>query len=235
MVMRLIKPLVIVLFVLSACAQAQQLTPFKATYKAFRFDDDVGHAVLFLEQLKQNRYRLRYDSKLSRFFLSDKRFEESVFMTRGDKLIPFQYRYKRTGTGPDKSLSVNFDTENQKILINQDKTLPWQNEMDNQLYRIDLPLKLATGKTEFKYHFINYRGEVRDYGFKVIGKEQLNLPYGMLEGIKVKIMRSSNKRETYAWFSPELNYTLVRLQQFKKGKEQADIRLEKYESLSPKL
>lgn len=211
--------------------QAQQLRPFKASYQAFRFDQNVGHAVLFLQQLDNDYYRLRYDSKLSRFFLSDNRFEESVFRREKDKLLPFQYRYQRTGTGPDKALAVDFDTTAATIKINNDTHLPWQGEMDNQLYRIDLPLKLAKGATHLSYSFVNYRGEIREYQFKVLGKEQLTLPYGMLEGIKVKIVRSSTKRQTYAWFSPELNYTLVRLQQFKEGKEQADIRLEKFEQL----
>ncbi|MFT4994605.1 MAG: hypothetical protein ACI965_001640, partial [Paraglaciecola sp.] len=33
---------------------------------------------------------------------------------------------------------------------------------------------------------------------------------------------------TSAWFSPELNYQLVRLQQFKDGEEQGEIQLKEY-------
>ena len=40
----------------------------------------------------------------------------------------------------------------------------------------------------------------------------------------------SNKRETFAWFAPSLNYTLVRLQQFKEGDEQGDIKLKSFET-----
>ena len=61
-----------------------------------------------------------------------------------------------------------------------------------------------------------------------MGTEQLTLPYGMLEGIKVEIVRQNSTRETFAWFSPQLNYQLVRLQQFKDDKEQGDIQLKTF-------
>jgi len=58
----------------------------------------------------------------------------------------------------------------------------------------------------------------------------LSLPYGNLKTVKVKLIRDSKKRETFAWFAPSLNYTLVRLQQFKEGEEQGDIKLKAYET-----
>ena len=98
----------------------------------------------------------------------------------------------------------------------------------DRLYRLDLQQKLAQGQKEFNYHVINYRGQERDYHLKVMGTEQLTLPYGMLEGIKVEIVRQNSTRETFAWFSPQLNYQLVRLQQFKDDKEQGDIQLKTF-------
>jgi hypothetical protein len=89
--------------------------------------------------------------------------------------------------------------------------------------------KLAQGQTDFTYQVINYRGDHREYNLKVMGKDQLTVPYGTLEGIKVNIVRKNSSRETFAWFSPQLNYQLVRLQQFKDGKEQGDIQLKSFQ------
>jgi hypothetical protein len=50
----------------------------------------------------------------------------------------------------------------------------------------------------------------------------------MVDSIKLRIIRSSNRRQTFAWFSPSLDYALVRLQQFKDGDEQGDIRLKSF-------
>jgi carbamoylphosphate synthase large subunit len=46
--------------------------------------------------------------------------------------------------------------------------------------------------------------------------------------VKVKVKRESNKRQTFAWFAPSIDFVLVRIQQFKEGEEQGDIRLSSY-------
>lgn len=209
---------------------ALDLTGFNVKYKAYRYGKELGHASLMLEDLGRDKYRLTYDSKVSLFFLSDKRKEVSLFSFIDNKITPYKYNYTRTGTGPDKKLEAKFDSSNSVININNEKSLAWSGELDNQLYRLDLQLKIAEGEKQFEYQLLNYRGDIRHYKLLVLGKEQLTLPYGMLEGIKVKIMRENKKRETYAWFSPELNYQLVRLQQFKEGEEQGDIQLSEYAS-----
>lgn len=209
-------------------ANERTLESFEAKYKAYRFGRELGYANLLLEDLGREKYRLAYDSKVSLFFLSDKRKETSLFSFKDNQILPYKYSFKRSGTGSNKSLEARFDEQNKQITLNKDNIIPWQGELDNQLYRLDLQLKLAQGESEFEYSLLNYRGELRNYKMQVMGKEQLDLPYGMLEGIKVKIMRENKKRETFAWFSPELNYQLVRLQQFKEGDEQGDIQLSEY-------
>ena len=207
----------------------QDLQPFNAEYVAYRFGDDVGTANLELKQLDDVQYTLTYRSKVSKFFLSDKRYEHSLFALDAGAIKPIEYHYKRSGTGPDKKLSVKFDKQSSKINIDDNKTLPWQNEFDNQLFRIDIPRKLALGETSMEYQFVNYRGELREYKIEFVANEQLDLPYGMLDSVKLKINRESKTRQTYAWFSPSLDYALVRLQQFKDGDEQGDIKLKSFQ------
>ncbi|MCA1768321.1 MAG: DUF3108 domain-containing protein, partial [Idiomarina sp.] len=65
-----------------------------------------------------------------------------------------------------------------------------------------------------------------EYRFKVLAKEQqLSLPYGEVEAIKVERIRDNNRRQTFFWFAPELNYVMVKMQQFKEGEEQATMSL----------
>jgi hypothetical protein len=209
-------------------AIVSQLKPFSAHYVAYRSGNDVGSAHLQLESVENNQYELVYNSKVSRFFLSDKRFEKTRFYQHGDTLVPIHYDYKRTGTGPNKSLSVIFDQELKKIQIGKDNVMNWDGEVDNQLFRIDLPSKLANGVTDTHYDFINYRGEKRQYKLEVLATDNLSLPYGQITAIKVKIARESNSRVTFAWFAPSLSFNLVRLQQFKDDKEQGDIQLNSF-------
>ncbi len=130
---------------------------------------------------------------------------------------------------PDKELKVTFSQQGGgKIRVEDGETFDWNGEFDNQIYRLDLGKQLADGKTSLTYDFVNYRGELRQYGVDVIAKETLSLPYGKIDAVKVKLIRDSKKRETYAWFAPSLNYALVRLQQFKEGDEQGDIKLKSF-------
>ncbi|GGW95847.1 DUF3108 domain-containing protein [Alteromonas halophila] len=233
LVTQAIKPLTVSLALLFPAAviaaDEAPLTPFHAVYTAYKWGDDVGTAEMTLKKLSPAQYSLTYSSHVSKFFLSDKRYEHSIFDVADGELVPDEYHYSRSGTGPDKKLSVRFEGgENPTITVDNEKTMAWQGELDNQIYRIELPRQLAAGAEASAFDFINYRGQQRHYGVKVLGEETLTLPYGKLDTIKVKLVRDSNKRETFIWFAPELDYNLVRLQQFKDGDEQGDIKLKSY-------
>lgn len=205
--------------------------PFIAKYEAFRHDNDIGTAELSLTAKSNNEFELKYHSKVSRFFLSDKRYETSVFSFTDGKITPISYDFVRKGTGPNKSLSAKFDKPSQTIILDDMDDVKWEGEIDNQLFRIDISMQLALGKETFEYEFLNYRGQKRNYKIEVANKEIIKLPYGSIEAIKVQVNRDNNKRQTYAWFAPSLNFVLVRLQQFKDGDEQGDIRLKTYQEL----
>ncbi len=207
---------------------AVQLYEFDAEYQAYYDTQKVGKAHFQVKKLEQDRFKVLYESNVSKFFLSDKRSEKSIFEVEESQLIPHSYSYKRSGTGRNKELEVTFDNDQNRIWVNGVDTFDWQGELDNQLFRLDLSLKLSQSLEDITYDFINTRGERRQYKINVMGEEIVKLPYGNLNAIKVKLARESNKRVTYAWFSPDLNWTLVRLQQFKNGNEQGDIQLHKY-------
>ncbi|MFQ3196953.1 MAG: hypothetical protein ACI8R9_002762 [Paraglaciecola sp.] len=223
--------LALVLSLLTASAVASTLPTFEAEYTAYRYGKKLGYALLSLEasEHKKNSYRLEYYSKVSLFYLSDKRSEISTFEYKDNTFTPQDYRFTRTGTGSNKSTNVLFDQASGKIVVDKEPAFDWLGQFDNQIYRLDMQKKLAQGQTDFTYQVINYRGDAREYNLKVMGKDQLTLPYGTLEGIKVNIVRINSSRETFAWFSPQLNYQLVRLQQFKDDKEQGDIQLKSFE------
>ncbi|MBU3005231.1 DUF3108 domain-containing protein [Paraglaciecola arctica] len=208
----------------------EKLVGFEAEYLVYRFNRTLGKAKLILKADEDNLYRLDYYSKVSAFFLSDIRSETSFFSFSDSQLHPLTYAYSRSGTGSNKSTKIRFDATESTVTINQAQPINWSGQLDNQLYRLDVQLKLASGKRNFEYNIINNRGELRHYELKVVGKEQLDLPFGMIEGIKVRIIRNNSSRETIAWFSPQLNYQLVKLKQFKDGDEQGEIRLKNFKS-----
>lgn len=209
----------------SLFAQDTTLTEFSANYNGYRNGLKIGTAKQSLVQREDGLYQLNYESHASLFILSDHREEESVFALEDDKLIPLSYQYERTGTGKDKFLTINFDDDLHQFTVNQDVPQKWTNELDNQLYRYDFQRKLSINAPKLTYDIINSRGDAKTYRLAIVEEETLKLPYGELSTVKAKIVRDSNKRETFIWFAPELDYLMVRLQQFKNGKEQADVQL----------
>lgn len=238
------------LFILywSSSSQAQQiihqeyiLAPFESQFVASREGKPVGYARLIFTQLPNKLWQLEYESKVSKYFLTDKRNETTRYLQTNEKnkpnlpLLPISYIYNRTGTGPDKSMSITFDHIEDEYLtsipVDEEVQFPLNLRIDNQLFRIDVPFQLFKGNTEFNYKFINYRGQPRTYNIQVVTNESLDLPIGTLETIKVAIQRPASSRQTFAWFAPSLNYQLVRLQQFKHDKEQGDIQLRIHKAL----
>lgn len=209
---------------------AATVKPFEAKYKAFRGGKNIGEAHYRLTENGNNQYKLFYKSDLSLFVFSDKREETSIFtFDDKDMISPVTYRYRRSGFGKSKELDLRFDDDKRQISFAKGDPITWNNEWDNQLYRLDLQLKLKTGMKRTAYDLINYRGQKKTYAFEVIAEEMLTLPYGQISAIKVKTIRNNKKRETYSWFAPDLDYALVRLRQFKDGKEQGDIQLKSFE------
>ncbi|WP_371193011.1 DUF3108 domain-containing protein [Glaciecola sp. SC05] len=223
-----IKLISVIFCMLCYTAAFAKVSPFSSSFVAYYDGKDVGEATLVLSHVKDSQYQLSYVSKVSKFFLSDRRYETSIFEVEDNKLIPISYIYKREGTGSNKYLSVSFDRSSDTILVNEQPKFDWNDEMDNQLFRVDLSQRLRDGDSEFSYDFINNRGEQKHYKLEVLGTDNLSLPYGSLSATKVKINRETNKRVTYAWFAPDLDYSLVRFQQFKEGKEQGDIKLQAF-------
>ncbi len=194
LVMQTTKPFAVgALLAISLSCEAQAdtsaqlpLQPYKATYTAYKWGDDVGEANIELTELGNQQYSMIYTSKVSKFFLSDERSEHSIFFVDDNTVVPSEYYYNRSGTGPDKELKVTFSQQGEgKISVDNGDTFKWNGEFDNQIYRIDLAKQLAKGETSLDYDFVNYRGQLRHYGVQVIDEEVLSLPYGKIEAVKV--------------------------------------------------
>lgn len=211
----------------AAAEENHELKSFVAKYEAYAKGFNVGEAIMSLDK-EGDLYKLYYESDVSLFFYSDKRTETSLFKAEGSQLIPVTYHYTREGTGKEKDLKLSFDSDKKLITKGSGDPINWQGEWDNQLYRFDLQRKLRNQESDIKYNLMNYRGQLKTYGFEVVGEELLELPYGKINAIKVKTIRTNNKRVTWSWFAPDLNYQLVKLQQFKKGKKQGEIELKEF-------
>ena len=70
-------------------------------------------------------------------------------------------------------------------------------------------LGLIEGKTHFEYN-LQDTDDVNRYYFQVKGKERINTNFGNVDTIRVEQVRKSD-RKLVMWFSPEVDYQLVRV------------------------
>lgn len=69
------------------------------------------------------------------------------------------------------------------------------------------------------------RGSETNYTFERVGTETVKTPIGRFEAIKLRRVRENSTRNTLIWIAPSLNYSVVKMTQFKDGQEQADLQL----------
>ena len=67
--------------------------------------------------------------------------------------------------------------------------------------KVDVTFKVADG------------GRLKEYRFKVIGEETVEVPAGTFETVKITKLRDNKDRVTYVWCAPALNYLPVRIWQ----------------------
>ena len=213
------------------------ISPFKAEYSIIHKSKEVGKGIRQLEKLTDNTYRYSYKTDIEWLIFDDKRTENSIVKLVNNTVIPTHYTYSREGTGRDKYYEWTYDIVNNTAKnIKEDKLVSiefTENIQDSLSYHLQHRLNLIQNPKQkhFIYPVIKSSGATRNYVYEYDGEEQIMLPYGLVNTIKLKREVIEKKRTTYAWFAPELNYLLVKLYQVKGGVEQFEAQLTSIESV----
>ncbi|AWB66543.1 hypothetical protein C2869_08920 [Saccharobesus litoralis] len=211
---------------------------YKADYILSRRGSDYGNGSRQLIQLDNQRYLFNYSSQARFLFLSDERSETSQLWIDNNQVKVDWYRYKREGTGKDRDYHYQFDHQAKQVLDKDNKPTVTNTDLgyrvlDQLSYQLqlELDLKAAPLQDSYSYQGINRDGHIRDYEFKVVEQPTISTPKGQFKTIKMQRITDNEDRVTYAWFAPELNYVLVRLQQMEDGDESFNISLKEIEWL----
>lgn len=206
------------------------LTPFNAMYQVSKGRVTLGTVKRQLTQLSDDKYIFSYTSDLSFLILSDKRKESAEIEINNDVIQPLKYQFKREGTGTDSRSNIGFDPISGNVIdLDNRKSLDCSTDvhwLDQISYQLQMKLDIAAGKEEVDYYLVNDDKREKHYQFKVTGREQLTVPAGTFETIKLERIRKNKKRLTEFWVAPELGYLLIRIRQEKDGTEQADAKLQ---------
>lgn len=205
-----------------------QTAEYTAHYVLSRRGTERGEASRLLERLNDDQWRYYTATSARLLIFTDRRKNETFFRMEEGRVKPLLFDYNREGTGSDQSLRVRFDYANEALVSEGDTEIEaaWSaGLLDPNAVLHQLQLDVAGEGDNWTYPLVNERGDYRDYEFARDGTETLTLPYGTFDTVRVVRVRDNNRRETIFWFAPELNYTLVKMQQIKEGREQLQIQL----------
>lgn len=213
---------------------------FTASYNILHKTDVVGTATRKLTALENGLFEYSYHNHIEWLIFSDDRKENSTLAINNFIVQPQSYEYKREGTGRDKFYQWTYDIANQSaynVVKKKALTVDFSNNLQNKLSyhlqnRLDLiklfnqnKISSLTSDKKFVYPVINTSGSIKDYVYQYDGEEEVMLPYGLVNTIKLKREIPEKKRITYAWFAPELNFLLVKLYQKEGRTEQFEAQL----------
>jgi len=203
----------------AADARASEVPDFKATYELSRGSMKIGNSSIELSNGAGGSYTYRSRSWPVRWvawFLKDKLYETSRGRITAAGIRPDNYHYQRTGGRKEREANLTFDWQ----------TMTVQNDVEGSKWEMDIPAgtldklvsqlgmmyALARGETDINFNIAD-GGKLKEYHFKVVGTEPLELPAGTFDTVKITRLREDNKRETFVWCAPALHYLPVRIWQ----------------------
>ncbi|MDH3980303.1 MAG: DUF3108 domain-containing protein [Gammaproteobacteria bacterium] len=223
--------LVAVVLITGTASAALPLPDFKASYELTRGSLKIGNSTIELSNGSDGTYTYKSHSWPVRWvawFLKDKLFETSRGAITDAGIRPDYYHYQRTGGTKEREAKLAFDWE-RMVVENNVEDSPWEMDIpagtiDKLVSQLGMMHALANGQHDITFNIAD-GGKLKEYRFKVVGEETLELPAGTFETVKVTKLRDNNKRETYIWCAPTLNYLPVRIWQREKddSKYQSDL------------
>ncbi|OUS32182.1 hypothetical protein A9Q98_01910 [Thalassotalea sp. 42_200_T64] len=198
---------------------------FTAKYNIVHDGDIVGKAVRTLKNLPDGSFDFNYKTDIEWLIFSDHRREITTNKIVNGQVIPLTYKSDREGTGKDKFYEWQFDADNKTAYNVKKNNKPmkgeWVDGLQSKLsYHLQSRINLINKKKDFNFKALSSSGKVSSYHYEYLGTEELLLPYGVLDTVKLKRKKPGSKRVTYAWFAPELNYMMVKLHQIESSFQQ---------------
>ena len=207
------------LVLLWSSSSIAQLRTFQAIYTS-QWDLGIslsGKAERSLVKFSDGNYRLTTEASAMIASLA----ESSLFSFLDDQLQPIHYSYQRKVFNNKRNVEVAFDWPNKKVK-NTAEGSSWvmdivPHTLDKQSVQLRLQLDLAiTPVVEGQVYAYEVAdgGLLKTYQFIADGEDLIETDLGTFKSVRIKRDRGEDtNRETWIWFAPELDYTIVRIVQ----------------------
>ena len=228
-------PLMLIFLSPAAATNSQPYPEFIAVYDARINGFLVAEASFSLHRLDSGDYV--YQRKLTSvgaasFFGKKVSIATSRWRFIDNWIQVLEYQSSSEDGDADDNLHLifNWKTAHVKNVAAAD---PWQTKMpagtlDKLVMQLALLFELRDGSTEFQYP-VAHEGRIKQYRFKQVGKEKIELLLGEYNTLVVERM-DDDRDNTRIWSAPELNYFPVRFLERKKSgvKKELSLRMIKF-------
>ena len=203
----------------SGALHATSLEDFEATYILKLGSLRIGTSAITLQTGTDGSYRYKSHSWPVRWvswLLKDQLHESSHGHMTPAGLRPEKYHYLRSGGNREREADLSFNWDEHTVR-NRVEGSSWEMDIpagtiDKLATQLGMMLALQQGKKEATFNVAD-GGKLKEYRFKVVGHETLEVPAGTFETVKITKLHRNKKRQTYVWCAPELNYLPVRIWQ----------------------
>jgi hypothetical protein len=198
---------------------AGDLPDFEASYILKRGSLRIGSSNIELRSDNNGSYVYESHSWPTRWvawLLKDRLHESSRGIFIDGSLRPDNYHYLRTGGSREREADLSFDWKKNRVKNHVEGSL-WEMEIptgtvDKLASQLGMMLALRQDKDDVTFKVAD-GGRLKEYRFKVIGHETVEVPAGTFETVKITKLRDNKDRVTYVWCAPALNYLPVRIWQ----------------------
>ena len=209
--------LLLAIALLAPAVPAATLPDFEASYILKRGSLRIGSSTIELRTGNEGSYLYESRSWPTRWvawLLKDRLHESSRGNITATGLRPDTYHYLRSGGSREREADLSFDWE-QNLVSNLVEGSRWEMEVptgtiDKLASQLGMMLALQQDKEDVTF-MVADGGHLKEYRFKVIGHETVEVPAGTFETVKITKLRDNKNRVTYVWCAPALNYLPVRI------------------------
>ena len=201
---------------LSTTIPAVPLPDFEASYKLEQHSLRIGTATIALHTDEQGNYLYEFRSQPTGWisWLVNNQLQES---SRGETttggIRPNKYHYQRSG-GRQREANLLFDwpsmtVENHVAGSHWEMDIP-AGTLDKLATQLGMMIALGQGRQDVTFTVAD-GGILKEYRYRVIGNETLDVPAGTFKTVKVAKLRKDIDQETIIWFAPSLHFLPVRI------------------------
>lgn len=201
---------------------AFSLKAFNAGYDVIKSGMTVGDAQFSLTSPSKNVWQYRSDLKatgMARMFVKDEFYELTTIIALGNDIKPVGYRFERMGKSPEKA-SIKYDWGKKQATYNKDgnsKTVSI-NKSHQDRYSVILNVMRDAALNRNKTQYTIIEKDIKPYQYTRKGTATMDVKTVGNNETVIHIRQTNNSsREVHYWLSPKLNYTPVRIEQFKDG------------------